>query len=602
MMQRHPFSYALWLAAAAAAAWAIGPLSGPRALPARVQQVTHAPQGPFHVEGRAIVNAHGDPFLMRGTQLVPFDPRTVAHDNRAEPDYGGHSGTTLSAIRLRYNFNTVRLPVDPSEAGAPGYFDQLAAVVRRANEMEMLVILADVEGAPREQSRSFWRACAAYFRDWPNVIFEPAPAAAPAAPLEAHSEQGWRSWRESATELVATIRSAGAEQLVVVNSWRDPWLFAGLEAELMLRDPNVIYQVSPRYVSTHDDEARDSQFGFLAKRAPVVASGWDLDLGDPEACAAIPSDPSAATQLVQDNLDYFDRNGISWTVSVFEPGKLVTDFSEHDGTRIDYGWQCGKTGRLGPAGIGRMIQAYMRAADEQGLSVVGASGGMVIGRGGFGIAYGPIMAERDARARDLMGDVTLGGLALDVTDSKGFTRPVRMQYAAAGWGQLNFALPEEAVAGPAVLHLRRDDGSSIDANITIAETEPGFFTNYSCRGAARGEAVQTFDDGHSVRSQLTDCSGPVCRATAIPMTADSTTLLRLEASGLRHAESVEDFEVTIAGEHVRVVSFEKDEEALGGRDFLTVEAPASLRGIGETDMLCRLNGRISNVVRVNLGS
>ena len=601
-MQRHPFSYALWLAAAAAGAWAIGPLSRPQEATPRVQQVTPAPRGPFRVDGRAIVDAQGEPFLMRGTQLVPFNPRTVAHDNRAEPDFGGHSGTTLSAIRLRYNFNAVRLPVDPSEPGWHGYFDQLAAVVRRVNDLEMLVILADVEGAPREQSRAFWRACATYFREWPNVFFEPAPAEAPAAPLEAHSEQGWRVWRESVTELVGTIRSTGATHPVIVNSWRDPWLFAGLEGGLLLRDPNVIYQVSPRYVSTHDDEARDSQFGFLAKRAPVMASGWDLELDDPEACAAIPADPGAATRLVQDNLDYFDRHGISWTVSVFEPGKLVKDFSEHDGTRIDYGWQCGATGTLGPAGIGRMIQAHMRAADEQGLSVVGASGGMVIGRGGFGIAYGPIMAERDSHAGDLTGDASLGGLTLDVTDSDGGVWPVRMQYAAAGWGQLNFALPEEAVPGAAVLHLRREDGSGLKANITIAVTEPGIFTNYSCRGAARGEAVQTFEDGRTVRSQLTDCSGPVCRATAIPMSADSTTLLRVEASGVRHAEGVEDFEVTIAGAPVRVVAFEADEKELGGRDFLTVEAPASLRGIGETDMLCRLNGRISNVVRVNLGS
>src|SRR5438270_3766209 len=76
------------------------------------QMVTPSPNGPFHVEGNRLMDAHGWPFLMRGTQLTVFHPQTMAHDNRSGLDFGEHSATSLSAIRLRFNMNTVRLPLD----------------------------------------------------------------------------------------------------------------------------------------------------------------------------------------------------------------------------------------------------------------------------------------------------------------------------------------------------------------------------------------------------------------------------------------------------------------------------------------------------------
>src|SRR5713101_1654535 len=140
------------------------------------QELTPAPSGPFHVAGNRIVDSKGHPFLMRGTQLTEFHPQTADRDNRAGQDFGPHSSTTLSAIRLRFNMNTVRLPVDVTDAtdtaDTAGYFDELAKVVRRANDVDLLVILAAREpGAelPSRKSTEFWSHCAAYFKSYPNV-------------------------------------------------------------------------------------------------------------------------------------------------------------------------------------------------------------------------------------------------------------------------------------------------------------------------------------------------------------------------------------------------------------------------------------------------
>jgi hypothetical protein len=102
------------------------------------QEITAAPNGPFHVDRAQIVDSTGRPFLMRGTQLTDFHLRTAAWDNHAGRDFGAHSATSLTAVRRRFNMNSVRLRLDISEATDPRYFTELAKVVRRANDLELL--------------------------------------------------------------------------------------------------------------------------------------------------------------------------------------------------------------------------------------------------------------------------------------------------------------------------------------------------------------------------------------------------------------------------------------------------------------------------------
>ena len=39
-----------------------------------------------------------------------------------------------------------------------------------------------------------------------------------------------------------------------------------------------------------------------------------------------------------------------------------------------------------------------------------------------------------------------------------------------------------------------------------------------------------------------------------------------------------------------------------GMDEVTIEIPARLRDLGEADLRCRINGRVSNAVQIRLGS
>jgi hypothetical protein len=83
------------------------------------QEITPSPAGPFRVSGNQLLDSHGRVFLMRGTQLPEFRLQTIGRDNQAGDVFGAHSATSLSAIRLRFNMNTVRLPLNVLESGAP---------------------------------------------------------------------------------------------------------------------------------------------------------------------------------------------------------------------------------------------------------------------------------------------------------------------------------------------------------------------------------------------------------------------------------------------------------------------------------------------------
>ena len=507
------------------------------------QKITPAPHGPFAVNGHRLLDSQGEPFLMRGTQLRPFRLANVQEDNGAGDVFGAHSATSLSAIRLRFNMNTVRLPVDAAEAQKPGFWLELGKVIERANQMDLLVVLA------AEGDEAFWSRAGREFRDRPNLVFAAGDS-----------------------RYVAPLREAGALQPVAIRTGE-----AG---------GNVLREASPRWGETMELPA-----------GAVMVNGLDLELGDAAACRNVPADPAAAWQMVHRRLQEFDSREISWTISEFVPGRLIKDFAYHDASTLEDGWTCGEENAY-RTGMGRALEGYLRATHERELFVVSGAGGVVVARGAFALAYGPVMAARDAQNTRVVPGARLGGIRIEITDAAGVTRPAGMLWASAGWGQTNFVVPEESAVGPATLHVVRDDGSRAQTNLTIADTAPGFVTGHSCRGPAIGMMVRRTASGKEVESPLSSCRGAHCEAHAVPVERGGKTLLRLDVSGVRNVKGKGQIVVTIDGENVPVLGYGKLDQQ--GRDFLTVGVPATLRGRGEVDLISRVDGRISNSVRVRI--
>jgi hypothetical protein len=260
---------------------------------ASAPQITPALNGPYRVEAQRIVDARGRAYLVRGTEMptVTLKADDFFGDGK---EFGPFSASSFATIRQRLNMNAIRIPVSAAlyEESAD-YRARVEQVVRRANRFELLAILA----ADTEDDLRFWTHCPAQFQRNPDLFFAPTGYARQA--------------------LVDAIRSSGATQPVLVGG--------------PVRDANAIFEATPRYAATRTAEDRWRQFGSLAEHAPVLVRDLDPQLDrNSEECAAFPSDPAEATRLVEDNLAYFDAHEISWTLSSFRPGRLLTNYRFYD--------------------------------------------------------------------------------------------------------------------------------------------------------------------------------------------------------------------------------------------------------------------------------
>jgi uncharacterized protein (TIGR03437 family) len=588
-----------------------------RVSPARL---TPKPAGPYHVSGNRILDAEGHDYLVRGTTL-PEATMRLSEIQGEGVQFGVYSPASFVTIRQRLNMNAFRLPVNvPMYNQQAEYRARIVAIVRRANQFELLPILAadSSDKASAQALLDFWSRCAAEFKNYPNVFFA-LGTSLKAADIQGraagpHSASDWNVWLNGGAltngsnfpgvqAMVTAIRAAGAAQPIVVAGFDDNELLAGLTLEFQPSDPNIVYEVTPRYTITRTDEDRQKQFGFLADRAPVLANDLDpqLDMKSAE-CAAFPNDPTAATQMVEDNLNYFDAHRISWTLSQFRPSRMLSEYRTFTWTKLDDGWTCGDT----PArsGIGMVLLSHLWNEDSHGLLAVAApAGGLVIARGAVTSAYGQVLAERQMPAPSGHPlPFVLGNVSVRVTDSRGVARLAPLMYTAAGWGHISFVIPPNSAPGPAEVAVVRTDGSFTPSKIIIADVAPGLWTAADDgRGPVIAKVTQRMPNGATKTMQTWDCDNTyACRTVPIPLSKNVSTTARIEGTGIRHADPHAAIRVSIGDVTVPVLSVGPVDDI--GRDQITVKLPDELRGVGETDVFVTVNGILSNVARINCGS
>jgi cytochrome c peroxidase len=506
-------------------------------------QITPAPNGPYHVEGNKILDATGREFLIRGTTLPPLtlDPQA---------GFGPFSRTTLITLRQRMNMNAIRIPIDgEAYRSNPKYREFLQDLVKKANQQELLAIIESA--APAQDLKSN-----------PNIFF--------AVP--------------NATE-ASEIRSTGATQPIITSSVcpvgrvpdppssRSPNQPSPPKPNPDCKGgdpiPNLIQEIPLSYNSPLD----------LNLTLPLLATGLDPDLTHTSpACAAFPPDPSSAAQKLENLLTTLDQDHINWTISAMEPGKLVNNYSGYDWTKLDDGYTCGAP--FSGAGIGMTLLAHLWHADPHGIFTVNQpAGGQVIARGANASAYGRILADRETLANSFK----LSNISINVTDSRGVTRPAPLSWTGAGWSSTNLLIPEKSAPGPAEVTVVRTDGSKTTSRIVIANAAPGLWTTtYDGRGPADCQAFQ--------RGAKFPCSKP------IPLSANVPTTLRLEGTGFRYATAVKVF---IDGMEMPLQSY--GPEPNSSRDQATIKVPDTLIARGEVDVQLIADKHLSNIVRITCG-
>jgi len=271
----------------------------------------HAPispviRGPLRVEGTRLLDGAGNVVLLRGATLADVDAATAV---------------TLGAMRIRWNFNAVRIPVSGSvwQREGSAYLDRVGAALDRARAAELAVVLvADVEG----DAGAFWAALAGRFRDRPEVIF--SLTRRPVAFAD------WTAWQTAMQRLFDAVRGAGARQVVAVPAVS----FAGWTVEREIRGSDVLYEASPGVGALPM-----AVFGELAGRRAIYAGEWGL-----LTCGGLPGDPRAVSDLVFGALFAFDDRGVSWTAAGFAAGSLLARAGEYEPSVLEPGWRCGEAG------------------------------------------------------------------------------------------------------------------------------------------------------------------------------------------------------------------------------------------------------------------
>jgi uncharacterized protein (TIGR03437 family) len=450
--------------------------------------------------------------------------------------------------------NTVRVAIDPDEyMRAEDYRARFDRLLHMANDLELLLI---ADALPSGSQELFWERIAERLRDQPNVFFAPINL-----------------------EFARAIRRVGAKQPLILADPTD--------------DPNVVYQFNPRYTDSREIWDRMS---MAARRAPALADGLDpeFEVAGGE-CAAFPADPGEATRLLEAKLEWFDQQAISWTISSFTVGHLITDYWRFNGTKLDDGWTCGRPNEI-RVGISMVVAAHLWRTDPLALFPVSSSrGGMVLARGGVASVYGPILADQSIEAREPL-PVELGNVSVRITDSRGVARLAPLLYAGAGWSVANFIVPEECAAGPAKLAIVRKDGSTSAAHVLIGDIAPAILTaSTDGRGAPIATATQTADGAEPVSFNAWTCEKG-CRGLPIAAQPGISTELRLLGSGFRFARDKQHARAIAGGIEMPVISMGR--ASAPGNDQITVRVPDALADKGDVEFYFRVDGELSNVVRL----
>jgi uncharacterized protein (TIGR03437 family) len=374
---------------------------------------TPAAIGPLHIQGANIVDSTGQNIPLRGVQMPGLNAATPS--NSQLQTIAAMNAVGFGILRLRWNFNAVRLPVSSAVWRVDGqaYLDRVGTIVKAANDAGLIAILADFEdgtGLPVATTVTFWNAWATYFKSTPLVIFdifnEPSETNVPGHVNGQRLPSDWRFWLNGGGSfvgmqaLVDAIRSTGANQVIAASAFHDNLDFQGFTSDYFIRDPNVIYEVHPFFDHALTDQDRDRNFGLLTNSVPIYAGAWGLDLTeDTPACHSVPSDPLQATDLLFQILAYFDRRDISWTAASFDANSLVQNTTTFDPTQLVSPWKCGVVTNPEP-GMGQVVLLWLTgdptgfgvlAADQVASAAGGPAGPVVPGEilKVYGFLFGP---------------------------------------------------------------------------------------------------------------------------------------------------------------------------------------------------------------------
>ncbi len=269
--------------------------------------------GALSVSGSKIVDVHGAPVQLKGMSLFwsqwggkYYNRDAIAHTSEAW-------GATVVRIAMGVEMGGYLEHPEAEKA-------RVHEAVKAARELGIYAIIDWHDHHAHKHTKeaaAFFAEMAALYKDTPNVIFEIYNEPLP--------ETSWKQVRAYAVEVLAAIRGAGANNLVLIGSphWSQDVNLAA--AKPITEYGNVAYTLH-FYAASHGAALRATAKAAMKKGIAIFVSEW----GTCHASGNGNFSPSASDAW----LKWMDENGISWcnwslfdkneTASALKPGASPT--------------------------------------------------------------------------------------------------------------------------------------------------------------------------------------------------------------------------------------------------------------------------------------
>ncbi len=217
---------------------------------------------------------------------------------------------------------------------------------------------------------------------------------------------------------------------------------------------------------------------------------------------------------------------------------------------------------------------------------------------GTGLAVAPRLAENGLV-------YNLDGVTVNLEGTDGLVRSCLLFYVSPT--HINFLLPTEAPSGEAVITVNRANKPVGVGSVQIAAVAPGMFSmNQNGAGPAASIVVRVKAGNEFVYAVPHRFDAATQKYISLPIDLGpdlgkdtDQVFLELYGTGIRNRSALANVTAKIGGVAAEV-SFAGSQNYFAGLDQVNVKIPRSLIGRGEIEIELSVDGKIANVVKINI--
>ena len=214
--------------------------------------------------------------------------------------------------------------------------------------------------------------------------------------------------------------------------------------------------------------------------------------------------------------------------------------------------------------------------------------------------FGTNFSSTSLAATSLPLPETLAGVQITIRDGLGVEGIALLLYVSPT--QINYQVPAGLVTGEGSVTVRQCGNIVAAGLLQITSVTPGLFTvETNGRGPAAAQAQRVKSDNSQTFEPVATFDAAQNRAVTIPIDLNPVTdqvYLALYGTGIRLRSGLANVSASIGGTNLPLV-YAGAQGNFVGVDQANILLPRTLIGRGEVDVTLTVDGKISNVVRVN---